>query len=349
MRNFLIPILTILAFLLAGCGSGGDSPQAAIPETPVTEPPVVQPPVAQKPSLAFGVIPGAGGRNSVTALKGATPGTQRASSATSLFDVGDVKTTTTYLFMLRNTGSIPISNIHLVTDNPSIEVSPAAIQILSPDGTGGLSPIIQVTVLHGSGAGHFGYAPQLAAGALAFHITATGMSTGGTVLADANISGTVRLAAAQVEIADELMDYNGRPAGIANLQIYGHADLPFAAGRLDALSIGLSGSSSLTALPTATKDITIRNIGNQTLEVTVYGWSQETPAGILKSTRTVLAGQTCTFPQEVFFSQDNQYRVYGTSVEIWSHGAVFDERILSVPGDLLRVGFQTQFFVSQNG
>lgn len=348
MRNFLTLALITLAFLLSGCGSGGDSPVATTPVTPVTEPPVTPPPPA-KASLAFGVIPGAGGVNTVTSLKGAAPGTQRASSATSLFDVGDVKTTTTYLFMLRNTGSIPISNIRLVTDNPSIEVNPAAIQILSPDGTGGLSPIIQVTVLHGSGAGHFGYAPQLAAGPLAFHITATGMSTGGTVLADANISGTVRLAAAQVEIPDEQMDYNGRPAGVANLQIYSHALLPFAAGRLDALQIGLAGSSRLTALPTSTKDITVRNIGNQTLEVTVFGWSQETPAGVLKSTRTVLPGQACTFSQEVFFSQDNQYRVYGTSVEIWSHGAVFDERVLSVPGDLLRMGFQTQFYVSQNG
>jgi hypothetical protein len=62
------------------------------------------------------------------------------------FDLGDLNTTDTYLFVLKNTGTSDVTNVVLVSDNPNVTVTPSRIGVLQPDGQGGVVPVIKVSI-----------------------------------------------------------------------------------------------------------------------------------------------------------------------------------------------------------
>lgn len=69
---------------------------------------------------------------------------------TSVFDLGDLRGTKNYYFILENTGQTPITNISLTSNDTTIDVSPSSIIRLDPKGTSGVIPIIKVTINHGT-------------------------------------------------------------------------------------------------------------------------------------------------------------------------------------------------------
>ncbi len=88
------------------------------------------------------------------------------------FEMGDLNKTSTYLFELRNIGTTNLTNIALTSDNPAVTIVPSSIGIISSSGSGGIIPIIQVTVAHGLSPNGIGPAPTLAPGRLVFTIWA---------------------------------------------------------------------------------------------------------------------------------------------------------------------------------
>lgn len=71
-------------------------------------------------------------------------------SDTAIFDLGDLRGTKNYYFILENTGQTPITNISITSSDSTIDVSPSSIIRLDPQGSNGIIPIIKVTVNHGT-------------------------------------------------------------------------------------------------------------------------------------------------------------------------------------------------------
>lgn len=92
------------------------------------------------------------------------------------FDLGDLPSTDTYLFVLKNTGQSEVQNVVLAADNPAVVITPSRIAVLQPEGAGGVVPVIKVTIQHGKSASGLTDAPLLEPGALVFNISATGDS-----------------------------------------------------------------------------------------------------------------------------------------------------------------------------
>jgi hypothetical protein len=88
------------------------------------------------------------------------------------FEIGNIDKTSTYMFLLQNSGNVSATDIQLSSDNPAVTIVPSQIGILSPTFQGGIQPIIQVTVQHGLSGGGTGIAPVLDAGRLFFTISA---------------------------------------------------------------------------------------------------------------------------------------------------------------------------------
>jgi hypothetical protein len=112
-------------------------------------------------------------------------------SATVAYNVGFIDSTTTYLFMLKNTGNLPATNIQLTSDNPAVRISPGTIGVLEPEGVSSLAPIIKVTVQHGLNASGIGSTALLSRGELVISMTASGSQGAFT---STTIGGYVRVA-----------------------------------------------------------------------------------------------------------------------------------------------------------
>jgi hypothetical protein len=65
-------------------------------------------------------------------------------------NLGKIKATKTFPFLLLNNSSTEITNITLVSNNPAFEVYPSTISVLgAPDSSVSSMPMIQVTAVHG--------------------------------------------------------------------------------------------------------------------------------------------------------------------------------------------------------
>lgn len=196
---------------------------------------------------------------SFKAAKAANVAVPRAVGAD--FVVGDIKSTTTYLFLLKNSGGSSVSNITLSSTNPAVEVVPSTIGVLEPDSVGGLSPIIQVTIKHGSGAGHFGSAPLIAAGDLEFSIGAAGTNSQGATSVTASIGGTVR-------VADFTLSNNGQDMPTISEGTVGQRST--VDGQLPYVTKSTWSDTTIAAVDPTDSLWSITNTGNAPLTVTSY-------------------------------------------------------------------------------
>ncbi len=65
------------------------------------------------------------------------------------FDLGDLRASRDYYFILKNTGENPITDISLETDNEQFEISPQYIDTLKADTLESFLPIIRISAIHG--------------------------------------------------------------------------------------------------------------------------------------------------------------------------------------------------------
>lgn len=297
-----------------------------------------------RPRIALAFAPA----DEVSSLtRGVIPKESRQSRAVahSVYQLGNIDTTTTFLFMLRNTGSLPIANIALATSNPDVVISPNSIGILSPDGSGDMSPIIQVTVKHGSGVGHYGFAPLLTPGVLEFDISASAVNGTDSILADATLSGTIRVA----DLSVSRTPLGGVPTPISLHGI--HTDNALYADGTHAAS--WDNDYYYTSDVSAGELRTLVNTGNCPLVVEVHDVIYETVDvprhAVLRETVTLAPNESYQWRNHLFVTFDGGAN-FTSNLRIWSQGVVFNtDTIDNTQQDLLFFSTIEAAYLNGNG
>jgi len=182
MKHIVSAILGAALLLLVGCGG---SPKNSPTQSPG--------------SFGFKslVVPKAS-----AAQQNEAPAMLAAASATD-FNFGDIPSTQTYLFELRNTGLVAVHDINIASDNPAVRVTPSTIGVLPTEGTGSVIPIISVQVIHGVGMNGYGSAATLTPGSFTFHLTANGLDAyNNTINTGASVALNVQVASFEVWAGD---------------------------------------------------------------------------------------------------------------------------------------------------
>jgi hypothetical protein len=150
----------VLLLVLAGCES-----------TPPTQ--------ISRPSEAP-VYSGGPGSFGVCLLKGLS----RKSAATMVrpgpvvsFDLGSIRGSTSFYFILSNIGKRPITGISLKVDDPAFSVFPASIDTLLPGSDLSVLPVIKVVVYHGTPIEGPGFRPLMKKGLNDVTVTVEGTTT----------------------------------------------------------------------------------------------------------------------------------------------------------------------------
>ncbi len=131
---------------------------------------------------------------------------QVSSFAGPSFDLGTIRATDEFFFILSNAGGAGITGITIVSDNPAFEVTPTAISELPPDtGTASITPVVRVTAVHGIAAAGLGFADLLPAGAnnavIDFNGTTTD-SVGASIAVALDVTLTVNAFVFDIQITD---------------------------------------------------------------------------------------------------------------------------------------------------
>ena len=256
---YLLAGMLLLA-LLTSCGDCGSDAAA-----PPTAPPVVTPPPAPRVARLEFSSP------NLAASQGARKAHRLAlRDAPADFELGDIESTSTFLFILRNVGTADLQNVQITCTDPAVVCTPAQIGVLSPEGSGGLTPVIQVKVVHGVSASGLTSAPLLTAGRWLSTLSAQGTTaaTGDTVSATATLGANVEIAQFQFLEGSQAEDlstsgtYNGLPTPVNNWSTYS-----------DFGSIGMPTwvTDSFTETPLIQGDVTLVNTGNAPLIVQEFG------------------------------------------------------------------------------
>lgn len=148
MKNVLMVLLAVLA--LASCdltAPGGDNGTPPDVDNPVDNPVVIPGPVVTKIE----------GRLEV---REASPVASRSITV----DVGDIQTSQSLYFILRNVGDAPINGVTLTSNHANVSVTPSSIPVLQTDATSSLYTLIRVDIEHGSEVGTIGFTDLITAG-----------------------------------------------------------------------------------------------------------------------------------------------------------------------------------------
>ena len=171
------------------------------------------------------------------------------------FDLGDIKASREFLFLLANSGDVPVFDISITTDHPQFEVSPHRIDTLGVNGsTNNLLPLVSVGIKHGVALNGVGQVDLLEKGAN----TGTVSITGKTIVADDTVE-----VKAEVEMRVE--------AKVADIDVYINGNLLDLYQR-DFKSIGPFDSNGYSI--TLNSEIKIVNVGNVPIQLTYYNDSE---------------------------------------------------------------------------
>ena len=152
--NRLILIALALGLSLTGCGGSHDTPngpQATSSSVPGSSS------VASSSSTAVAVVPTAGrialGVLPVglkrTGTQLATDSLPTVDTATSI-ELGTLKGSKAFFFIIRNVGGAPIESLTVTTDNAAVAMTPGYIPVLNTDATSSLQQIAELDVTHGT-------------------------------------------------------------------------------------------------------------------------------------------------------------------------------------------------------
>jgi hypothetical protein len=85
-------------------------------------------------------------------------------SASTTFDLGDIKASRDFYFLIRNIGDVDIRAVSITSDNPAFMISPAKVELLPPEDSSAISTILRVSAIHGRTLDGIGYTHCLPAG-----------------------------------------------------------------------------------------------------------------------------------------------------------------------------------------
>lgn len=126
----------------------------------------------------------------------ASDGRQKESVQTgpaAIFDLGNIKASKDFYFLLENGGDGPIFDIELSVDNAAVSVSPKKITTLNSSQTGNVIPLVSVGFTHGTQLNGIGFTNVLPMGSNSTTLSITGKTlvNGDTVSLQTDIALTV--------------------------------------------------------------------------------------------------------------------------------------------------------------
>jgi len=208
------------------------------------------------------------------------------------FDLGDLKASKEFLFLLTNGGSEPIFEIQLETDNNDFVLSPDQIEYLSIDPTygneetTGLIPLLTLGIVHGTQLNGVGYTDLLSMGGNSANMTISGKTYYGGDIID--ISSTY-----SVEIFAKIMD----------IKIYCNGNELDLTDTDGSTSSNLGGLGFIRYYHTNSDQIEIENTGNTEIKI-YYGYEDN-----LSNSLTLLPGEsgnaTLVFGETIYFMFDS--------------------------------------------
>jgi len=121
------------------------------------------------------------------------------------FDLGKIKVSQEFYFLLENGGDSPIFDIKLSVDHAAVSVSPKTITTLNSSETGNIIPLVKIGFTHGLRLNGVGYADVLPMGSNAATLTITGktMINGDTTSLQTQISLSVFAELMDIEWYDD--------------------------------------------------------------------------------------------------------------------------------------------------
>jgi len=134
------------------------------------------------------------------------------------FELGDLKSSQQFYFLLRNLGDAAITDIDLAASGPGYSVVPAHLDALAPagGGDGDFLPVVRVSVNHGTALNGIGFTDLLAAGAANGGLAITGSTTdAGGAAEDVGLDVTLT---ATAKVLDVAIDCGGRALDFARGQ-----------------------------------------------------------------------------------------------------------------------------------
>jgi hypothetical protein len=163
---------------------------------------------------------------SLTFLEGLHKTSLASTTGTNTIDLGDLHSTTSYYFLLTNTGGHCITNIHLSVSDSSFVIFPTSIDSLIVGlGTQSLVPIIKLTALHGTGPQGLGSEPLMSPGIHQVQINVSGTTKQNNIDTTVSLIATAKINALvmDIDLHTELttIDLTNPPVGYSDYQFDG--------------------------------------------------------------------------------------------------------------------------------
>lgn len=193
-------------------------------------------------------------------LKGSNSG-GRASSASetsSEFNLGDIKASKEFYFLLGNGGDNPIYNVKLESSNPMFDISPRSISILEGKNSidNSVIPLISLGVLHGMQLNGVGYTELLPMGENEVTLSISGKVVENGDSVEVNSTFDVTVSARQMDI-----------------KLYSNdVEIDFSSSNAVGQWIGTEFASGLPSIPAYDADpsnIKIKNTGNVEIKLSL--------------------------------------------------------------------------------
>lgn len=190
-------------------------------------------------------------------LKSAT--VNKEDSASTCFNLGDVKASRECFFILSNAGNAPIFDITLSTNNTAFEITPCQIPYLTGKGdtTESFIPILTLGILHGTQLNGVGYCDLLPMGTNTATLTVTGktLDNRDTIILASTFDFSVTARIMDVRLFDN------------NTEIDLTAP-PFS------ISTNLGGLGFLRVYQVHSTGISVKNSGNVNISLQTYNYSE---------------------------------------------------------------------------
>jgi hypothetical protein len=193
---------------------------------------------------------------------------EKRSAATSVqagsqvkFNLGKIKGSSGFFFLLYNVGMTPITDVSLTTNEPAFSVFPSAMDTLIPGNDVGMLPVIKIAAFHGTPYDGVGTRPLLPKGLNTFVLHVSGKSK------TASGADTVITLDAKMDLEALVMDLSIEAMnGLLN-------PIPVAGLNLSELNLIGKDISTVSQFATSCKSdtvITINNTGNVPLHCLIY-------------------------------------------------------------------------------
>lgn len=172
---------------------------------------------------------------SLTSLEGLDKSSQVSNSSqpsnddTIRFNLGAIKTSRNFYFILKNVGGNPITDINISSDNEKFEVSPTFISTLNPDSLSSIIPILNVGAVHGLSLNALGFSGVMNMGINSSIISITGLTSddiSDSILVDLHVEVSVQALVMDVRLYTDSVEIDLTQPDFMDAGIFNGVSVP---------------------------------------------------------------------------------------------------------------------------